>query len=124
VQYAYYIHKPGKRGMGDKLYDPTCQLYEITRKTLNVEEAKAAGHDEWSLRGGGMLYIWNSVTHKIVSSVGGGTVYIGSAWPLNEDGADDEAFDLIGEFLVERTAGGDITEIVNEFLAKRRASGK
>jgi hypothetical protein len=119
IKFKYTIGVP-IASRSEKLYDPDCCLYEIKRHTLNKEEAKAAGHPDSSMREGRANYVFNSWSTKIVCAVGGGTHYIFSNYFMNpQDGADQEAFDAIGEFLREHQQGGDITEIVEKFQNSR-----
>lgn len=102
------------RRYDDDLYDDSCRLYEIKAEIVNAEEAKAAGHPEHALRAGGMVYIFNTLSGRIVYSTGGGTVWIGSGWNEKNRESANRTMTKISEFLVEHPAGGDITEIVNE----------
>jgi hypothetical protein len=104
-----------------KVYDPACRLYAIHGEVVNREEALAAGHYDESMRGGGMVYVYNTLTRAIVCSTGGGTIWISDAWyPKDLDGADDRAFDEVNRFLEAYPEGGDITDIVERFRASRR----
>jgi hypothetical protein len=120
VKYQYTIEPAKRESTFDKIYDDTCCMYEIRRTAVNLEAAVAAGHEEWELRDGRMRYLFNSWGGKIVTAVGGGTVYIGRVWNGPEDYADDRAFEQINVFLGEHPEGGDITTIVDEFLAIRK----
>lgn len=106
-----------------KLYDPTCLLYELQRKTVNRDEAKAAGWSDDDLREGSAVYLYNVVTRRVVCAVGGGTMYIGRSFNQAEDYADDTAFFQIGAYLAEYPGGGDITYIVEAFKETRKATG-
>lgn len=110
----------------DKMYDSTCERYKIDRTLLNQEAAKAAGIPDHEMRAGGMEYIYNKLTCRIICSTGGGTIYINEDHyrPTNTspDGADERAMLAIGAFLISNPRGGDITEIVQAFEAERAAS--
>ena len=105
-------HNP--RRFSEEMYDDNCRLYELRAEIMNAEEAKAAGHSEHEFRAGGITYIFNMLSGRIVCSTGGGTIWVGSG--LNEPSRESarRAMDKISEFLVEHPAGGDITDIVNE----------
>jgi hypothetical protein len=105
-----------------KLYDPTCLLYEIKRTTANRVAARVAGWTEDDMKEGSATYIYNIVTRRIVCAVGGGTIYINRALDSAEDFADDTAFFHLGMYLAEYPGGGDITYIVEDFKANRKAS--
>lgn len=122
VQYRYTImpNYNDRTANFDKVYDSTCLSYVIKRWTLNAIEAKAAGHGDHSLRSGSMTYMYNTVTGKIICAVGGGTSFIGPRFGGLQDRADDQAFSDIGKFLRMYPDGGDITSIVDEFLAVRK----
>jgi hypothetical protein len=108
-----------------KLYDPTCHLYEIKRYTTNRAEAKAAGWADDDMREGGAIYVYNTATRRIICAVGGGTMYINRSFATEkEDYADDTAFFHIGMYLAEFPGGGDITYIVEDFKAARKANAK
>ena len=80
VRCQYLIAPASRRNTFDKLYDETCYTYTIERVILNKAEAEAAGHQDWELRAGGMNYLFNSGTGKIVCALGGGTSYISENW--------------------------------------------
>jgi len=123
VRYRYQIRPYDRNSTFDKIYDPTCLRYRLSRTCLNREEAKAAGYNDFELTDGSMSYMFNTVTGKIICATGGGTSYISERWNTTEkDGADDWAFEQIGEFLTICPYGGDITAIVEAYL-ERRASG-
>jgi hypothetical protein len=106
-----------------KLYDPTCHLYEIRRTTTNREAASAVGWSDDDMREGSAVYVYNVVTRRIICAVGGGTMYINKSFiGETEDYADDTALFSIGSYLAEYPGGGDITYIVEDFKAARKAS--
>lgn len=123
VQYRYEISLHNRNTTFDKIYDPTCTRYRISRTCLNREEALAAGLPDFELTDGGMAYMFNTVTGRIICATSGGTQYISERWNTYEkDGADDWAFEQIGKFLTVLPDGGDITAIVEAYL-ERRAKG-
>lgn len=97
----------------DRVYDDTCRLFYLSGDIVNKEEAHAAGH--YTDRShGGMTYLYNKATKKIVCSLGGGTIFIRSGFGEPKD-AEIEVVEKINQFLVENPEGGDITEIVTAF---------
>lgn len=119
VVYKFTIKPVNSQRLFDRMYDDTCKLYEIRREVQNRTEAQAVGHHEWELRDGGMRYVYNTKTTKIVCSVGGGTSYISPNWNGPDDEYDGIAFDQIARFIVKNPDGGDITDIVKEFQEAR-----
>ena len=119
ISYRYDI-LPAMHNRWDRIYDSTCTLYKLARTTVNADEAKAAGHPEYDLRDGYAIYLYNKANHRIVCSVGGGTMYISSRLGSPDDAADIIAFSEIGMFLADHPEGGDITGIVERYRALRR----
>jgi hypothetical protein len=106
-----------------KLYDPTCHLYELKRHVTNREDARAVGWSDDDMREGSAIYVYNTATRRIICAVGGGTMYINRKFPGDpEDYADDTTFYHIGMYLAEFPGGGDITYLVDDFKAARKAS--
>jgi hypothetical protein len=106
-----------------KLYDPTCHLYDIDRRTTNREDARAVGWKDDDMKEGKATYLYNTVTRRIVCMVGGGTSYINkSFFGEPEDYADDTAFFHLGAYLAEFPGGGDITYIVDLFKEARKTA--
>lgn len=105
-------HEP--RHFVEEMYDSDCLLYMIKAEVVNLEEAKTAGHPEHDLRAGGMVYVYNTMTGKIVCGVGGGTIWISQSLNGENKRSAFMAMGKIGEFLGEHPEGGDITDIVNE----------
>jgi hypothetical protein len=114
VEFAYWVRPvDGYKHFG-RIYDSSCVLYRIGRTCINAVEAKAAGHDDHELSEGGMDYLYNRITDKIICSVDGGTTYI-STWGKRSEGADVIAFERISDLIRNQPKGGDITDIVEEF---------
>jgi hypothetical protein len=125
-KFEYWINPatPVSTNVFYKTYDPTCLLYEISRRVINRDEAKAAGWDDIDLKEGGATYLYNIVTRRIVCAVSGGTIYINTnVWDSkHDDYADDMAMYDIGGYLAQFPGGGDITFIIEEFKAARKAA--
>lgn len=125
-KFEYWIVPANIKGTRsfDKLYDPTCLLYELNRKVMNKDDARAVGWADNDMTEGSGIYLYNIVTRRIVCAVGGGTYYIGTSniWNGADDFADDTALFRLGGYLAEFPGGGNITYIVEDFKAERKAS--
>lgn len=95
-----------------EVYDDSCLLYELEGKVANREQAKEAGHNDIDLRDGAMTYLFNKATGKIVTAIGGGTIWISSGWQIKNPESAQWAMARIGHYLVNHPEGGDITDIV------------
>jgi hypothetical protein len=124
-QFEYWIVPTKINGNSSygKLYDPTCHLYDIDRRVINREDARAVGWTDSDMKEGRATYLYNTVTRRIIGMVGGGTSYINRSFVGEpEDYADDTAFFHLGTYLAEYPGGGDITYIVDDFKAARKAA--
>jgi hypothetical protein len=104
----------------DELYDDTCRFYELEGEVINREEAAAVGHTELFMRGGGMTYVYNTLSHRIICATGGGTIYISRPWSIRDDTSAQETMEEVNAFLLENPEGGDITEIVERHRTRVR----
>lgn len=95
-----------------EVYDDSCLLYKLEGKVTNREEAKRAGHPDHDLRDGGMTYVFNKLSGRIVTGVGGGTIWIGAGWQTKNAESAHDTMETISRYLVEHPEGGDITYIV------------
>jgi hypothetical protein len=102
-----------------KMYDSTCVLYELNGQVTNADEAKAAGHYEHELRGGGMTYVFNTGTGRIVCGTGGGTIWVGGGFAGQSDESAAWTMIQISAFIVQHPEGGDITAIVETHRKKQ-----
>ncbi len=59
-----------------RLYDDSCYWLRLTGEVTNKVECKAAGWADSELYSGGLNYLFNDLSKKIVMSHGGGTYYI------------------------------------------------
>lgn len=98
-----------------EVYDDSCLLYELSAEIANLDEARAAGHPDHSLRAGGMTYIFNTCSGRLVMGVGGGTIWIGTGMAGQNRDAARNAMSQISQFLIAHPEGGDITRIVDNF---------
>lgn len=101
----------------DPIYDPTISAYKLYGRVINREECLAAGHPEFLLGGGGMRYLFNKVTGRLIGPTGGGTIYIGLGFGRRNRGIKklEKVITAISQFLVEHPEGGDISAIVGPF---------
>jgi hypothetical protein len=65
-----------------------------------------------------MVYIFNTLSHRIVTSVGGGTVYLSGSWGAKESA--EQAVEELNKFLTAHPEGGDVTQIVTDHQARMR----
>jgi hypothetical protein len=106
----------------DPIYDKTIRAYDLVGRVTNEDECKAAGHPDFALRGGGMRYLFNTGTGRLIGPTGGGTIYLSTGWGMGKRSDKDleVAVTAISQFLVDHPKGGDITEIITKF---RKATG-
>lgn len=95
-----------------EVYDDSCLLYKLEGKVTNRDEAKAAGHPEHDLRDGAMTYLFNTATGKLVTAIGGGTLWVSAGWHTKNAESAKTTMATIGYYLVDHPKGGDITNIV------------
>jgi hypothetical protein len=92
----------------DKILDESCVLYRITGITQNKDELAAVGREA---RDGGMNYLFNIATGRLVCSMGGGNVYVKTGqW--SSDKPDWPTIRALEAFIVANPDGGDVTHIV------------
>lgn len=104
----------------DKMWDDSVIFYRITGHLVNRPECEAVGQNlDRCGDGQGMSYFYNTLSKKIVCSVGGGQVWVGMGW--NEDERESEliAINEINAFILEHPDGGDITEIIENHQARK-----
>lgn len=97
-----------------EMYDDSCKLYKLAAEITNRDEAIAAGHADHDLRAGGMTYIFNTLSGRIVTETGGGTIWVGAGWGGKTRESARVAMEAISKFIVEHPNGGDITDIVEQ----------
>lgn len=114
------IPKDNTNDNWDRIFDPTIVAYILTGRVVNEEEVKEIGYSDFEIRGGGMQYLYNTVTKKLVSATGGGTIYLSEGWAKKRKGYLDKAIDQINAFLSANPKGGDITSIINELRRKNK----
>lgn len=102
-----------------EILDDTIILVRLDGVVINAEEMKEAGNDPFQ---GGMTYYFNKGTGKIVTSTGGGNVWLStdSTFSRDEEEREDarKTFGLLSEFMVKNPEGGDVTDIVQTHRQK------
>jgi hypothetical protein len=71
---------------------------------------------------GSMSYLFNTATGKIITSIGGGSVFIKTkSWYMQPGEVDDtqQVLDEVNEFLVSHPYGGEITHLIEAHQARR-----
>lgn len=114
-----YTVKPvrGKAAF-DRIYDPTCNLYRIEGRCLNKAELEEVGYSTNDYREGGMTYIYNTLSHFIVTSIGGGTAFIGlGSSAFGDVDAHMAAIEEVSNFIWDNPEGGVINDIVARYKA-------
>jgi hypothetical protein len=101
----------------NKVYDDTCRVYRLEGVVLNEDALKAVG--AYHPGNGAMRYLFNTGTGKLVTALGGGTIYVSRRWGNADDGSDVIAMAELSAFLVEHPEGGDVTEIVEAHRQRR-----
>jgi hypothetical protein len=109
-----YTVAPSKKQSYDHIYDDTCVFYTIRGEVLNVDEAEQAGWYDHEMRSGAMRYIFNKVTGRIVTAVGGGTIYVGPSYWNGENDSHIHTMAAISAQIVKfPDVEIDITNIIN-----------
>jgi hypothetical protein len=118
MQYTISKLHPEDREYRD-VYDDTARLYKLEGRVVNKEEAEAVGHRPFT---GAMVYVYSTVTKKIIMATSGGTIFISAGWTHRGPSlaAATAAFEEVNAFLAENPDGGDITEIVTRFKAQNK----
>ena len=97
----------------DELFDPACRFYDLDCEVTNRAEAIEAGHPEHDLRGGGMTYVFNTLSGSIVCGTGGGTIWVSAGWDAKNAESAQLCMGAISAFIVAHPEGGDITDLVD-----------
>jgi len=96
-----YTIQPGESHRWDRVWDDAVVPYHIGAKVLNREALEEVGAQV--PQEGGMRYLFNTATGKLIGYTGGGNIYLGD---------NQRAFDQVSAFLQASPEGGDITDIV------------
>jgi len=126
-----FTFEPSRRTFEHKVYAAHHRIYELKGEVVNAAEAKAAGHPDHAVRGGGMEYLVCTASYvpcynppHVVCAVGGGTIFVGEKWKTFQpgeqiDNSDEVAMHEIDAFLADNPEGGDITDIVMRHRQRR-----
>lgn len=109
IIWRYRIRPDARVPFGDELWDDSLRFYRLEGWVQNRKEAEAAGHD---ISEGGMSYLYNTYTEKLVMAYGGGRVFIGARWGTPDNGSTERVVKELSAFLSEYPEGGDITGII------------
>lgn len=93
----------------DKLFDPSVIAYRLSGTCTNAEELAEVGRSH-SAEGGGMVYLFNTLSGRFIMSHGGGRVYLSKAGSAFSTDLDKIA--LLEAFVAVHPEGGDVTDIV------------
>lgn len=103
------------------LMDPSIVQYALHGRIVNKPELEAAGHsvDSRMMSEGYMVYLYNTLSGRFVTALGGGHV-----WLRTGDWGDtpDPEWAEVEQLVRDHPDGGDITEIVQRALARRKVS--
>jgi hypothetical protein len=116
--YQYEI-RLDQRDHGDKIWDQSVKMYRLTGVCLNQEEVDAVGGKTFT---GGMSYLFNTATGRIIMPTGGGSIFIkASGWYRSPNEVDDtdQAYSELSAFLVSHPEGGEVTHLVEAHQARR-----
>jgi hypothetical protein len=110
---------PSKIKPYHEILDDSIVLFRLEGIVENAEEMREVGADPFQ---GGMDYYFNTLSGKIVTSTGGGNVWISTDSVFSRQEGEREharlTFNLLSRFLVKNPEGGDVTEIVQNHRDK------
>jgi hypothetical protein len=110
----------------DRIYDDTIVIFRLAGVITNKQECLDAGRPEHTLSAGGMNYLYNKGSGRIVMSTGGGRVWIREkSWSSMGDSVEaieNELQRVLYElelFVRRNPEGGDVTDIIVEHMENR-----
>ena len=89
------------RSSFDRLYDDSVSVWRLEGTCTNAAEMAAVARSH-EAEGGGMSYLLNRATGKIITSVSGGRIFLQAA----------ESMQALADWAFEHPEGGDVTELV------------
>ena len=93
-------------------------VYKLTGTCVNQAECDEVGARVFT---GSMSYFYNELSHQIICSVGGGTVFISDSHYRRDEVDDSErAYEELSDFLALNEHGGDVTEIIEAHQRRRQ----
>ena len=113
--WMFGIYPVKDRSYLSEILDPAVKMYRLSGVILNKEQLETAGWSESETRDGGMNYLFNTATGKIIKADGGGNIYIrGGGWggTTEEKVIAGLVYDELNAFLVEHPEGGDVTKTI------------
>lgn len=99
----------------DRVMDDSVKTFSLNGYVLNKAELEEVGAEVVE---GGIRYLYNTLSGRIVMRLGGGRIWVGDFGRSDVGAA--ETYEKIEEFIKANPDGGDITEIV---LADRKSRG-
>jgi len=119
IKMLYTFAPSTKQPSFEEVYDNSIKFYRLEGIITNRKEAEEAGHNLEHAGQGGMTYLYNTVSGRIIMNIGGGQVHLGGArWAYGkEDTGAVQASMLraiaeLEEFIAVHPDGGDVTDIV------------
>lgn len=104
---------PAEHRTHHEILDDAIVLVRLEGVVENAEAMREVGADPFQ---GGMTYFFNKLSGKIVTSEGGGNIWLSTDASFSRSTEEREdarkTFDVLSKFLVENPEGGDVTEIV------------
>ena len=98
----------------DRIYDESVVQYRIEGICTNQEAVDAVGGKSFT---GGMTYLFNKASGKIIGAFGGGSTFISGRGFTRHTEEVDVTIAKISAFIVLYPAGGDITLLIEEHRA-------
>jgi hypothetical protein len=100
-----FVLEPVEPNSWHEIYDDTCRLFRLSGRVTNEAELKAVGATV--PMSGGMVYAYNTLTSRFITSVGGGTTFV-----RGESGA----MRALGDWVYDgHPDGGDCTDVITPF---------
>lgn len=99
----------------DKVWDESVLKYRLQGEIQNREELELVNNPMRN-DGGGMTYLFNTLSKRLVMSTGGGTMWLSEGWGNNEDAIESAriARRELEFFLDLQPEGGDVTQIIED----------
>lgn len=99
-----------------RILDPAVTVWRVSGIVLNVEELDKVGK---RVSQGGMDYLYNKATGRIIGAFGGGTVWFSRGFSSDKPGPEElEAYARLEAYIDAHPAGGDITHIIEDYRTK------
>lgn len=102
-QYEFVLVPTSKLDL--KVYDSTCQLFDLIGIVMNKAELRAVHKAVFE---GSMTYVFSWMSKRFVNEMGGGSVFVDSPACWSE----------LSKFIVDNPSGGNVTQIVSKYFPK------